>query len=315
VKIVFLDSGTLGSAGDVAIFGELGELEVYEFTYPREVEARIRDANVVITNKVTVDHGAILSARSLELIVVTASVVDGIDLAAARSRGVQVLPIPGYATESVAQMTWCLILSLLCRIRHFAAYVESGNYSSQRYFSHLGDGFTQVWGRRVGIIGLGRIGERVAEIGQVMGADVVYHSTTGANANSRYQRVDLTELLKTSHIVSIHAPLNADTTNLLDGRELALMRRDAILVNTARGGIVNEDDLASALAVGTIRAAALDVFEREPLAADSPLMSLAGTENLLLTPHCAWGGDIAQTDLMSSTYRTIAEYIRQRHNE
>jgi glycerate dehydrogenase len=298
VKIVFLDAGTLSTAASLTPLEDLGDLHSYAFTEPKDVARRIRDARVVITNKVPITSNDIQSLSPKSLIIVAASVVDGVDEASARERDITVTPVTGYATESVAQWTWTLILALLGRVEYYADFVRSAGYSSQRQFSHVGAGFSQVAGRRLGIIGFGRIGQRVGFIGRAFGADVVYYSISGEHKDNAYLRLELDELLSTSDIVSLHTFRSPLTENMLDDSRLSLMKPGSFLINTGRGGVVDELALARHLSIGTLRGAALDVYDQEPLPKSSPLIPLAAQGRVILTPHSAWGGDVAQSSLI-----------------
>lgn len=310
--LVFLDAGTLGNDVKLDPLARLGNLIVHRATSEDQVADRVRDARVVLTNKVPLDATSLRTGHSLELVVVTASVADNVDLDEASRQGIEVHTIQGYATNSVAQFTVGLMLTLACRLRFYSDYVSSGQYSNQDHFSHVGAGFMELAGKRVGIVGLGSIGVRVAEVVQALGASVVYFSTTGRNANPRFERVSLPTLLTTSDLVSIHAPRTAATANLIDLKALALMKQSAFLLNVGRGGIVNERDLVNALSGGMIAGAALDVFGSEPLEPSSPLLASPLPEGLILTPHCAWGGDGAQAELVRRAYDIIAEHLKER---
>jgi lactate dehydrogenase-like 2-hydroxyacid dehydrogenase len=308
-SIVILDAGTFGQKTNLGSLRTLGDLTIYETTAPSQLAERIKAAHVVVTNKVPLYADDIHSAQSLSLIVVTASVADKIDLDEAKRRNITVRTIQGYATESVAQFTICLMLHLACRLRYFACHVESGGYSKQLHFAHVGDGFSSIGGKRVGIIGLGSIGRRVAELSQALGAHIAYFSPTGRNNSTRFDRVAFPELLSTPDVVSIHAPWSATTDNLIDIRALRRMKRHALLINTGRGGIVNEPDLARALSQDLIGGAALDVFEEEPLPLESPLLDSTLRNKLLLTPHCAWGGDDAQARLGAMVHEIVSGHM------
>lgn len=309
LNIVFLDCGTLGHAARPSTLRALGNLTLHKFTERSEIFERIQDADVVITNKVPLDKATIERSPRLRLVVVTASVPDIIDSAAADRAGVEVRSISGYATKGVAQFTMGLILSLVCRLPYFTDFVNSGRYSEQRSFAHVGDGFLDLFGMRLGIVGMGRIGSRLADIALPFGVEVVYFSSTDTDRDPRFPRLPFDELLTTSDIVSIHAPLTEKTAHIIDMRALLLMKRHAILLNTGRGGIINEGDLAIALRRGLIGGCALDVFEDEPLSAGSPLLALTGSGRLILTPHCAWGSDRAQSSLLSEVFKIVEESI------
>ena len=309
-SIVILDAGTLGRKANLGSLRSLGDLTIYGTTAPSQLRERIKTAHVVVTNKVSLCAGDIHSAQSLSLIVVTASIADKVDVDEAKRRNITVHTIQGYATESVAQFTICLMLHLACRLRYFTRYVESSAYSKQPHFAHVGDGFSSLGGKRVGIIGLGAIGLRVAELSQAFGAHIAYFSPTSRNNSTSFDRVSFPELLSHSDIVSIHAPRSATTDNLIDIRALRRMKHHALLINTGRGGIINESDLAQALSQGLIGGAALDVFEKEPLPLDSPLLDSALRNKLLLTPHCAWGGDDAQARLGTMVHDIVSGHMR-----
>lgn len=263
----------------------------------------------MLTNKVRLTARDIHQSHLLELIVVTASVAETIDLAEAEKRNIKIRTIRGYATDSVAQLTISLMLSLACRLHYYTNFVQSGRYSQQRHFAHVGDGFVGLAGKHLGVIGLGGIGTRDAEIAQHIGVNVVHFSTTGRNHNPRFPHVDFDELTKTLDIITIHTPRNTSTKNLIDRHLLEQMKRDALLINTGRGGIVNELDLATALLEGVIGGAVLDVFEHEPLPPDSPLLDPRLGEKLILTPHCAWAGDGTKTLLSKTIHEVIFDHI------
>lgn len=310
--IAFLDADTLG--GDVRLdpLATLGDLTVHGATAPAEIRERVAGAHVVLTNKVALDAATLRSCPSLELVVVTASIADKIDLDEARRLGIAVRTARGYATSSVAQFTVGLILTLACRIPYYTRVVGSGEYTRRNQFSHVGAGFVELAGKRVGIVGLGAIGTRIAEIVTALGAEVVYYSTSGRDRDPRFERVSLPVLLATSDVVSLHVPRTAATTNLVDHAALSTMKRTAFLVNVGRGGVVDERDLAAALADGVIAGAALDVFADEPLPPGSPLLALPDPTGLVLTPHCAWGGDGAQAELVRIAYDAVVDHFRGR---
>jgi len=310
LNITVLDAGTLGDGVDLAQLAQLGRLTVHPATSHEQIAGRIRDAHVVLTNKVPLDAASLGESNSLELIVVMASIADKLDLEAAARQGVEVRTVQGYATESVAQFTIALMLSLACRLGSYTDVVSSGQYSEQLHFSHVGAGFTELAGKQVGIIGLGRIGSRVADVVRALGADVAYFSTRQREAPGT--RMSLRTLLMTSDVVSIHAPRTAATENLIDMSALRLMKEGAFLLNVGRGGIVNEHDLVDALSSGVIAGAALDVYDVEPLAADSPLLASPRPRNLILTPHSAWGGDGAQAALVDRANGIVAEHVQGR---
>ncbi|MDX1591775.1 MAG: D-2-hydroxyacid dehydrogenase [Balneolaceae bacterium] len=310
-NIVFLDASTVGDAPGLDSLKELGNVTFYPVTMPEETEERIRDAEVVITNKVVIDRSLMNAAEHLELICVAATGMNNIDRDAAEELGIEVKNVAGYASESVAQSTFAMILHLMQRIENYDRYIKSGKYSKSPIFTHLGDAFHEISGKRFGIIGLGSIGQKVAVIAEAFGAEVVYYSTSGKNTDQPYQRLQLKELLLSSDFVSIHAPLNENTENLIGYDEISEMKSSAYLINTGRGGIVDEKDLARALDEKLIVGAALDVFEKEPIPANNPLLDVQHPERLLMTPHMTWSSVEARTELVKGIRVNIEEFISQ----
>jgi lactate dehydrogenase-like 2-hydroxyacid dehydrogenase len=309
MNIVILDTETLGDVPEIKSLLSLGKVTAYKHTTPKFVKKRIRDAEIVITNKVKIGLDDIEDSSRLKLICVAASIVDVIDVRIEK-RKIKVVGFPGYATNSVAQFTFAVLLTLLNNIEYFDDFVKRQDYSKGKLFTHLGKGFWELHGKKFGIIGLGKIGERVAEIATTFGAEVFYYSTSGRNHNSKYKSLSLEQLLKQSDVVSIHAPLNEQTKNLISFDKLSLMKKTAILINTGRGGIVNEKDLAKALNSNVIAGCAIDVFEKEPLPIDSPLLKVRSKNKLILTPHCAWASLEARGSLIRRIVSEVKEFSK-----
>ncbi|AZV45776.1 hydroxyacid dehydrogenase [Nautilia sp. PV-1] len=307
MKIVFLDALTLGDV-DFERFKNLGEIEIYQTTNPDETLERVKDADIVVSNKVVIDR-YIMDNSNIKFIQIAATGMNNVDLEYASKKGIIVKNVAGYSTKAVIQHTFALVLGLLNKICYFDKYTKE-EYPNSEIFTHIQNWF-EISGKRWGIIGLGEIGRGVAEIAESFGADVVYYSTSGKNRNSRYKRVDLTELLSSSDIISIHAPLNDNTKNLLNYEKLSLIKPGCVIVNLGRGGIINEKDLAEILKQKNILAG-LDVFEKEPLNADSPLLEVK--DKLLLTPHVAWTSIEARNKLMDGIYKNIEEFVKQSGN-
>jgi glycerate dehydrogenase len=310
-RIVFLDADTVGNVPNLDRFNELGDFTLFPQTEPEAVAERIRDCSVVITNKAPITAATLQSTLSLRLICVAATGTNNIDLSAAEKQGVEVKNVENYSTHSVAQVTIGLVLQLLHRYDYHDEYVKSGQYSQQPLFTHLGHHFWQLKGRQFGIIGLGNIGRQVAHIAEAMGAKVAYYSTSGKNNNNQYIQLSLEELLRTSDVLSIHAPLNENTKNLLGYDQLALMPKHALLVNTGRGGIVNEADLARAIDEELVGAAAIDVFSEEPFPLSHPYLHIKNRQRLLLTPHISWASIEARTLLIDRVYQNIKKFLDQ----
>jgi lactate dehydrogenase-like 2-hydroxyacid dehydrogenase len=309
VKIVFLDARTLGEVPNLHLLADLGEVILHPDTQLDQVTERIEGAEVVISNKVKVSREAMLATPSLKLICVAATGMNNVDLVAAAELGIQVKNVKGYSTDSVAQQTFALLLALLNSTAYYDAYVKTGEYTQERIFTHLGRPFWELNGKRFGILGLGDIGRQVARIAMAFGAEVVYFSASGQTYNVIYQALDLDEFLQTCDVVSVHAPLNAHTENLLDYERIAQMKPTALLLNTSRGGIINEADLARALDNDLIAGAAIDVFTQEPIPVQHPYLHLQKNEKLLLAPHIAWSSIEARTRLVEKVAENIRGYL------
>ncbi|WP_297454273.1 D-2-hydroxyacid dehydrogenase [Persephonella sp.] len=309
MKIVILDAKTLGDDIDLEIFSQFGDVEIYPTTSPVELYERIENADIIITNKVVIDKDAINAAKNLKLICEAATGYNNIDVLYAKEKGIAVTNVAGYSTESVVQTTFGMLFYLLMHLRYYDDYVKSGEYAKSDIFTHLGRPFWEIHGKRWGIIGLGTIGRRVAEVAESFGCDVIYYSTSGVERQEKYPRYPLDELLKTSDIVSIHAPLNEKTKNLITINELRLMKENAILLNLGRGGIVNEKDLAIALDSDMIGGAGLDVLEKEPVDPENPLLKIKNKEKLLITPHIAWTSIEARKRLVNEIVENIRAFL------
>lgn len=287
-KIVFLDSETLGSDVDVSKLNQYGDVTIYNQSAIDEVPARIKDANVVITNKHILGKDQLKNASKLKLICVTATGVNNIDLDYCKTTGITVCNVKGYSSNAVAQHTFALLLDLYNKNHYYHNYIDSGNYASSSMFTHLGHTFHELEGKIWGIVGMGDIGRQVAKIATAFGCNVQYYSTSGKNNQQEYKQVDFETLLKTSDVISIHAPLNPQTENLFNQAAFNKMKESAYLINVGRGKIVNEADLVEALKNYQLAGAGLDVFENEPFDQGSPLLEIKDATKLIMTPHIAW---------------------------
>ena len=309
MKIVFLDRASLGDASLKGIEC-LGELICYDQTAPEERIERIADAEVIITNKVRIDRPEMEAAPQLKLICIAATGMNNVDLQAAEERGIAVRNVAGYSTESVVQCTFAHLLNLVGKLPYFDERVKSGAYSHTTLFTDMGRSFWELSGKRMGIIGLGTIGRRVAQVAEAFGMEVVYYATSGKAHDDYFRAVSLDELLTSSDVVSIHAPLNERTANLISQEELRRMKYTAILLNAGRGGIINEADLAEAINEGWIAGAGLDVYQTEPLPAYSPLLTVRYPERLSFTPHTAWASAEARFRLVAGIAKNIEEIFK-----
>ena len=312
MKIVFLDASTLGDDIDYSQFEQLGEVVRYPFTSSEEAPARVTDADVLVVNKVLVNRQTIADAKNLKLVCVTATGTNNLDKDYLAERGIEWRNVAGYSTESVAQHTFAMLFYLMENLRYYDDYVKSGSYIIDRIFTHFARTFHELKGMTWGILGLGAIGRRVADIAGLFGARVIYYSASGAPAQEGYHQVDLDTLLSESDILSIHAPLNEYTEGLMDKDAFCKMKSDAILLNLGRGPIINEADLADALNAGELRAAGLDVLSVEPMAMDSPLLNVKDKDRLFITPHIAWATIEARQRLMKIIAGQIEEFMEAR---
>lgn len=309
MKIVFLDVKTIGEDMDLSDYEKLGEVVKYDYSTPEEAAERTKDADVLVLNKVPINQRTIGDAKKLKLVCVTATGTNNLDKEYLDSRGIAWRNVAGYSTESVAQHTFALLFYLLEHLPYYDDYVKSEKYVGDRMFTHFDRKFSEINGMTWGIIGMGAIGQRVAEIAKLFGCKVVYYSTTGKNHQPSYQQVSFEELLECSDIVSVHAPLTAETENLMNQAAFSKMKKSAIFLNLGRGPIVCEQALADALNQGQIRAAGLDVLSAEPMSAENPLRKIKDSDRLLITPHIAWASVEARTRLMKIILGQIEEFL------
>ncbi len=307
MKIVLLDTLTFGDT-DLGGFDAFGEVVRYETTRPDQTAQRLADADVAVTNKVVIDDAVMQTAASLKLICVAATGTNNIDHDAAGRRGIAVRNVAGYSTDAVVQHTFSMLFYLLGHSRYYDDYVKRGDWQRSPVFTHIGPSFHELRGKRWGIVGLGEIGRGVARVAEAFGAQVVYYSTSGKNDDARFERTTLSRLLETSDIVSVHAPLNADTKGLIGHSELLMMKDGAVLLNLGRGGIVDERALAAILDAKPLYAG-LDVLETEPMADPHPLMGIAHKERLYITPHIAWTSVEARQRLIAAVIDNIRSFF------
>lgn len=308
-KIVVLDSKTLGNVNFDKL-KEFGEVVLYEKTKAEEVEERVKDASIILTNKVVLNKDNLKNAEKLEIICETATGFNNIDIEYAKSKNIAVTNVAGYSTPTVAQHTFATLLHLYDKIGYYDEFVKSGEYSKSGMFTNLDKPFNDIEGKKWGIVGLGNIGKKVAKIAEAFGAEVVYYSTSGKNNNSNYKRVELDELLSESDIISIHSPLNSNTQGLFNYDNLKKMKKSAVLINMGRGPIVVEKDLAKAIDENIIAGAGLDVFSVEPMPEDSPLLKIKNKEKIVMTPHIAWASIEARERLFNDLIENIKAFYR-----
>lgn len=308
MRIVVLDGYTL-NPGDNPWdpIAALGELEVYDRTPPELLLERARSAEILVVNKQPLTAGDLEQLPRLRLVAVSATGYNMVDLAAARRRGILVVNVPEYGTHTVAQFTWALILELCHHVGRHAASVAAGEWGRSPDFCYWLTPQIELAGQRLGVVGYGRIGRRVAQIGQALGMEVLACGRPGTPPpQDAVAWVDVDHLFRTAHVISLHVPLLPETERLVDARRLALVQPATLLVNTARGGLVDEQALADALHEGRLAGAALDVVSREPIGPDNPLLT---APRCLLTPHMAWAAHAARQRLMRTTAENIAAFL------
>ena len=309
MKLVFLDTKTIGEDIDLSAYDALGEVVKYGFSTLEEVPERVKDADVLIVNKIAINEQTIGTAKNLKLVCVTATGTNNLDKEYLKKRGIAWRNVAGYSTESVTQHTFALLFYLLEKIRYYDDYVKDEKYINDTVFTHFAEHFNEVNGKTWGIIGLGTIGRRVADIAKAFGARVIYYSASGSPAQEGYEQVDFETLLTTSDIVSVHAPLNEYTKDLMDREAFAKMKKTAIFLNLGRGPIVVEQDLYEALETGEIAAAGLDVLCEEPMSETNPLAKIKDSKKLIITPHIAWASVEARNRLMQIIAGQIREFL------
>ncbi len=311
MNIVFLDADTIGNTS-LAKLQKLGNLSIYKTTSQDLVVSRAIDADILITNQVVIDANNLSKLPKLRLVCVAATGVNNIDLQACQKKGVAVYNVKGYSTDSVAQSVFTSLFYFLSNISFFDKYVKDGSYSKSPIFTCMDKEYSEVCGKTLGIIGFGEIGQKVAKIAKAFGIKVVYYSTSGKNDKKGYKRVELDALLEKSDFVSLHCSLNENTKNLICADKLKIMNKKAVLINFARGGIVDEKALANALNQGVIAGYISDVFEKEPILSDSPLLSVKEKQKLVLTPHIAWASVEARRRLVDGVVKNIQSFLNDK---
>ena len=309
MKIVFLDAKTIGDDIELSAYDTLGEVVKYSFSQPEEVSERAADADVLIVNKIRIDEAAVGRADHLKLVCVTATGTNNLDKDYLERRGIAWRNVADYSTQSVAQHTFAMLFFLLEKLRYYDDYVKEGRYINDTVFTHFAEHFYELKGKTWGIIGLGNIGRRVSAIAEAFGAEVIYTSPSGSAPQEGYHQVDLDTLLAESDIISVHAPLNQYTENLINKNTLKKMKKNCIFLNLGRGPIVNEQDLADALMQGEIAAAGLDVLCQEPMSSGNPLMAIKDSRKLFITPHIGWASVESRTRLMDIIFHQIKEFF------
>jgi glycerate dehydrogenase len=281
----------------------LGELTVHEYTAPEEIIPRIGDAPIILTNKTPITAEVMEACPQLRYIGVLATGYNVVDIAEAKKRGIVVTNVPAYSTPTVAQFTMALLLEICHRVGHHNQAVQAGRWSSCRDFAFWDYPLMELQGKTLGIVGYGSIGKAVAVAARAFGMNILAYSRHGAE---EYAAASLDELYAKSDVVSLHCPLTKENTGMINAETIAKMKDGVILINTARGGLINEKDLRAALESGKVYAAASDVVTTEPINADSPLL---GLDNMIITPHIAWAALEARQRLLNVATDNVRQYL------
>lgn len=309
MKIVILEANSLGDDMVFTPFEKFGEVIIYPATTAEQMPERVEDADVIIANKVLICKDTIEGAKNLKLVCVTATGINNLDGEYLKERGIAAYNVAGYSTNAVAQHTMALMFYVMEKLNYYDQYVKSGEYAKSSCFSHFGQKFYELEGKTWGIIGLGAIGKRTAQLAEAFGCHVICYSASGSKYDTTYEQVGFDELLDRSDFLSVHAPLNQYTENLMTMDAFKKMKKSAIFINVARGPIVNEADLYQALIEDEIAGAALDVLCKEPMDPENPLLKIQDSNKLVITPHIAWAAKETRFRVVDEVVKNIEAFL------
>ena len=310
MKIVIADRDSVGTDMDYSIYDELGEVTYYDDKVNEDnAKERLAGAQVLVINKSQITDKLLDDAPDLELICEFATGFDNANIPACERHGVKVANVVNYSTSSVAQHTFAMLFYLMENLRHYDEFVKSGEYANQQHFCCLDIPYQELDGKTYGIVGMGNIGRKVAQIATAYGAHVIFYASSGHSDCTDYEQVSFDELLSRSDIISLHCPLSDRTKDLFNKEAFDKMKPTSILINVARGAVVNEQDLYSALMDGKIHAAGLDVLNPEPMRKDSPLLNIQNSGKLIVTPHLAWASTEARIRCLAEVKKNIQEWM------
>lgn len=310
MKIVILERNSVGLDVSVDEIRKYGEVTEYPNTTASDVQDKIRDAEIIIANKAPLNAQTLKDASKVKLICEFATGFDNVDIDYCKSRGIKVANVVNYSTDAVAQHTFALALYVLEKLHHYDHYVKSGAYAAQERFSNFDLPYTELSGKTWGIVGMGNIGKKVAKIAEVFGCKVIFYSASGNSTCTEYERVDLDTLLKRADVLSLHCPLSEKTKHLIDLDALKKMKDTAVLINVARGPVVDDEALYTALTENYIAAAGLDVTSTEPMKDSNPLSRIMDSNRLIITPHMAWASIEARTRCVSETCKNVDAFLK-----
>lgn len=307
LKIVFLDAGTLGTDIDLSMFEKYGTLTVYQSTSQEEFTKNVGDSDVVIINKLKVGRNNLPECKNVKLVCVTATGYDNIDTEYCLDNGIAVCNVVGYSTQNVAQLTLAMALSLICHLSEYNRSVADGTYSRGKSANILTPVYHEIYGKTWGIVGYGNIGKQVGKVAEALGCKVIVYKRTPTDDA---ECVDIDTLCKESDIISVHTPLNDGTRGLISRERIAMMKNDAILINVARGAVADEEALADAILEDRLGGLGVDVYSKEPFPETHPFSKIAGRDNVILTPHMAWGSYEARVRCCEEICLNIEAYLR-----
>ena len=309
MKIVVLDKSAMGEDLSMKPLESFGNVVIYDTTSSGEIAGRITDADVIVLNKVKITDEHMSAAKNLKLICVFATGYDNIDIKSAEKHGIAVCNVPGYSTNSVVLFTLSNVLALYSKLYEYNQFVKSGEYSASGVPNKLTPVFHEIHGKVWGIVGLGNIGKAVAKVAEAMGAHVIANKRT---PDESYECVDIDELCRRSDIITLHCPLNDGTRNLINKDRIDLMKREVIMVNEARGAVVNEEDIKDAILSGRIAGYGSDVYSQEPFPETHPFNFIKNESNVLLTPHAAWGAYESRVRCLDIICQNIDAFIQDK---
>lgn len=309
MKLVVLERNSVGTDVDVSCFEKFGEVAYYPNTVADNTAERVKDADIIIANKAPLNESTLKDAPNVRLICLFATGFDNIDIAYCKSRGIKVANVVNYCTPAVAQHTLLLALMLTEKITFYDNYVKSGTYSAQDRFSNFDRPFNDLNGKTWGIVGMGTIGHKVAGLAQAFGCKVIFYSASGKSTCTEYDRVEFDTLLRESDILSLHCPLSDRTRGLINKAAFERMKKTAILINVARGPVVDTQALYDALVNNQIAAAGLDVLEKEPMTKDNPLGRIQDSTKLIITPHMSWASTESRICLIGEVVKNIEAFL------
>ena len=306
MKIVFLDASTLGADIDLSIYEKYGELTVFGTTSEDEFADHVGDSDIIITNKLKVGRHNLPACENVKLICVTATGFDNIDTEYCEEKGIAVCNVVGYSTQNVAQLTVAMVLSLYCHLTEYNRSVADGSYTRGGVANILTPVYHELFGKTWGIVGYGNIGKQVGAAAKAFGCRVIVYKRTPIDDE---ECVDIDTLCRESDIISVHTPLNDGTRGLISRERIAMMKKDAILINVARGAVCDEAAIADAILEDKLGGVGIDVYSKEPFGEDHPMARIAGRDNVILTPHMAWGSYEARVRCCEEIALNIESYI------